>query len=71
VVGNSASTFDGALYFKKGNLKFAGTSAVNGYTVLVADNISINGTSTINNNYSTLANPNPFAPYSTGGGMVE
>ena len=71
VVGNSSSTFDGALYFKKGNLKFAGTSAVSRYTVLVADNISINGTSTIGNNYSALANPNPFAPYSTGGGMVE
>jgi hypothetical protein len=71
VVGGSSSVFDGALYFKRSNLKYAGNSSVHGYTVLVADNVSINGTSTIGNDYSTLSNPNPFAPYSTGGGMVE
>ncbi len=71
IVGGSDSIFDGALYFKKGNLKFAGRSSNTGYTVLVADNISINGTTTLGNNYTSLANPNPFAPYSTGGGMVE
>ena len=71
IVGGSTSVFDGALYFKSGNLKFAGSSSTTGYTVLVADNISINGTTTLGNNYTSLANPNPFAPYSTGGGMVE
>lgn len=71
IVGGSDTRFNGALYFKKGNLKFAGSSSATGYLVLVADNISINGTSTIGNNYTTLTNPNPFAPYSTGGGMVE
>lgn len=71
IVGGTGAVFDGALYFKKGSLKFAGSSSTNGYTVLVADNISINGTSTLGNNYTSLANPNPFAPYSTGGGMVE
>ena len=71
IVGGSTSSFDGALYFKRSNVKYAGNSSVTGYTVLVGDNISINGTSTIGNNYTSLANPNPFAPYSTGGGMVE
>jgi hypothetical protein len=63
--------FDGALYFKRTPLKFAGNSTTNGYTVLVADRISINGTTTLNNNYSSLSNPNPFVPYTTGGGLVE
>lgn len=69
--GGSSSSFDGALYFKNSNLQFAGTNSTNGYMVLVADTISINGTTTIGNNYSTLSNPNPFAPASTGGGLVE
>lgn len=71
IVGGSSSTFDGALYFKNSPLTFAGTNSTNGYMVLVADIISINGNTTLGNNYSTLANPNPFAPYSTGGGLVE
>lgn len=71
IVGSSASTFDGALYFKKSPLTFAGNSAANGYTVIVADQISINGTTTLRNNYSSLATPNPFAPAATGGGLVE
>lgn len=71
VVGGAGNYFNGALYFKRSNLKFAGGSSNTGYVVLVADNISIVGGGTLGNNYSTLANPNPFAPYSTGGGMVE
>ena len=48
-----------------------GNSSSNGYTVVVADNISIEGTSAIGNNYSSLSQPNPFAPYTTGGGLAE
>ncbi len=71
VVGGSNSYFDGALYFKRTPLLFAGNSSSNGYMVLVADMISINGTSAMGNNYTGLQEPNPFAPYTTGGGMVE
>ena len=53
------------------SVKFAGSSSTNGYIVLVADNITITGNSTIGSNYTTLPTNNPFAPYSTGGGLVE
>jgi hypothetical protein len=71
IVGGASSSFDGALYFKNTNLQFAGTNATNGYMVIVAYTISINGTTTMGNNYASLSNPNPFAPSSTGGGLVE
>ena len=71
LVGGASSTFDGALYFRNSPLQFAGNNSTSGYMVLVADTISINGTTTIGNNYTSLSNPNPFAPSSTGGGLVE
>jgi hypothetical protein len=71
IVGGSNSYFDGAFYFKRTPMMFAGTSSTNGYMVLVADMISVNGTSAMGNNYTGLQEPNPFAPYTTGGGMVE
>ena len=71
LVGGSKSYFDGAIYFKRTPLMFAGTSSTNGYMVLVADTISINGTSAMGNNYTGLQEPNPFAPYTTGGGLRE
>lgn len=71
IVGGAASTFDGALYFRNNPLQFGGNNSTNGYMVIVADTISINGTSTLGNNYSSLSNPNPFAPSSTGGGLVQ
>jgi hypothetical protein len=72
IVGNANNiTIDGALYFKTSDFKYAGKSSSNGYTVVVADTVSINGTSTIGNNYSSLTQPNPFAPYTTGGGLAE
>jgi hypothetical protein len=71
ILGTSQSYFDGAFYFKHSPLQFAGSSSTNGYTVLVADTISINGNTTLRNHYESLSNPNPFAPYTTGGGLVE
>lgn len=71
VVGGSGATMDGALYFPNSNVKFAGSSSTTGYLVLVADNITITGDSGIGSNYTSLASNNPFAPYSTGGGLVE
>ena len=71
IVGHSGNYFDGALYFKHSNLKFAGSNSTNGYMILVADQIAITGTSAFGNNYTSLANPIPFAPASTGGGLVN
>ncbi len=70
IVGGSSSTFDGAIYFKKSNVKLAGNNSTNGYMVIVADTIDINGATALGNNYTTLSDPNPFAPGSTGGGLV-
>lgn len=70
MVGGSNFTFNGALYFKQSSFKFAGNSSSTGYMVLVADTIDIHGATTIGNNYTALSDPNPFAPGSTGGGLV-
>lgn len=70
IVGGSTSTFDGAIYLKKSALKFAGNNTTTGYMVIVADTIDINGNTTFGNNYTSLSDPNPFAPGSTGGGLV-
>jgi Flp pilus assembly protein TadG len=56
--GGSNSTFTGALYFPTTSLTYNGTSGANQYTYLVADWLTISGTTTIGNNYSCLANGN-------------
>jgi hypothetical protein len=71
IVGGSTSTFDGAMYFKLSSLAMAGNNSTSGYMVLVADTIHINGATKLGNNYTTLSDPNPFAPGSTGGGLVQ
>ncbi len=45
--GNSASTFDGALYFPTTDVTYNGNSSLNGYTILVAYDILWNGNSTV------------------------
>lgn len=71
IVGGASTSIDGALYFHNTELQFSGTNSVNGYMVIVADMLVINGNSTFGNNYSTLSSSNYFAPQSTGGGLVE
>jgi hypothetical protein len=71
MVGGSGCSCDGSLYFKKSAVKLAGNSSQNGYLVIVADTIDINGATKLGNNYTSLTNPNPFAPGSTGGGLVQ
>jgi len=71
IVGGATTTFDGALYFKNALLTFSGNNSSNGYMVLVADMIKINGNSTFGNNYSSLdSSSNPFNP-THGGGLAE
>jgi hypothetical protein len=71
IVGGASTTINGALYFKNTQLQFSGTNSANGYMVIVADMVQINGNSTFGNNYSSLSSSNYFAPQSTGGGLVE
>jgi hypothetical protein len=58
--GNSASTFDGALYFPTTQVTYNGNSSANGYTIIVADKLLVNGNSQMGNNYSSLANGSPI-----------
>jgi hypothetical protein len=58
--GGSGSTFDGSLYFYSSSLNYSGNSSTSGYSIIVADQISITGTSTVNDNYSSLADGPPI-----------
>jgi len=60
IEGNSSSTFDGALYFPTTALSYVGNSSNSGYTLLIADTLTIVGNSTIGNNYSLLSNGSPI-----------
>jgi Putative Flp pilus-assembly TadE/G-like len=54
VSGSSTSAISGALYFPKAALNYNGSGPLSSYTILVADTIVINGSSSINDNYSSL-----------------
>jgi Flp pilus assembly protein TadG len=71
IAGGGNSTFDGALYFKGTGLSFAGNNTTTGFMVLVADTISINGNTTLGNNYTSCVAPCKLAPATTGGGLVQ
>jgi putative Tad-like protein involved in Flp pilus assembly len=53
--GSSTSIFSGALYFPTTSLTYSGTSGSQ-YTLLVADQLKIAGTTSIGDNYSCLSN---------------
>jgi len=72
IVSQTNSVINGALYFKNSPLLWSGSNTTNGYMILVADTITINGNSglTVNNNYSSLPGGSPIK--STGSsGLVE
>ena len=57
ISGASGSTFNGAIYFPTTPLSYAGTSAVNGFTLIVADTLTFVGNSNVGNDItSCLAN---------------
>ena len=58
--GNSTSTFDGALYFPTTALTFNGNSSSNGYSIVVANKLTLVGNSSLGNNYSSLTNGSPI-----------
>lgn len=62
LVGNSSSTFDGAVYFSTTGIRYTGNSSGSGYTFLIADTISMTGNSsmTIGTDYSSLASGSPI-----------
>ncbi len=60
ITGASGSTFDGAIYFPTTYVDYAGNSSSNGYTIIVADEVSIVGSSTLLDNYSSLPGGDPI-----------
>jgi len=60
ITGSSGSTFDGAIYFSTTAVTYSGSSSSNGYTIVVADTVSIGGNSTLGDNYSSLADGDPI-----------
>jgi hypothetical protein len=60
VSGSATSTFDGALYFPTTTLSYSGSSSLNGYNIVIADKLSLSGSSTIGTNYSSLTGGSPI-----------
>ncbi len=60
ITGNSSSTFDGAVYFPTTTLSFNGNSSTNGYSIVVANKLTLSGNASIGTNYSSLANGSPI-----------
>jgi Flp pilus assembly protein TadG len=60
IAGNSSSTFDGALYFPTTAISFGGNSSASGYSIVVADKLTVSGNSSIGSNYSSLTGGSPI-----------
>jgi hypothetical protein len=58
--GNSSSTFDGAIYFPTTSVSFHGNSSANGYSIVVANELSLSGNSSIGANYTSLTGGSPI-----------
>ena len=54
ITGLAGSTFNGTLYFLNSNLNYEGNSTNNGYTIIIADTLSVLGTSVLGDNYTSL-----------------
>jgi Flp pilus assembly protein TadG len=60
ITGNSSSTFDGAIYFATTALSFGGNSSTSGYSIVVANQLTVSGNASIGNNYSSLTGGSPI-----------
>lgn len=60
ITGSSTSTFDGAIYFSTTSVTYSGSSSSGGYTIIVADTVSISGNSVLSDNYSSLSGGSPI-----------
>lgn len=67
ITGSAALNIDGVIYLPRENLTYTGSSSVTNYQVLVADTLTINGSTHIYNNYSSLSSGPPVK----GGGLVS
>ncbi len=52
IAGNSSSRFEGAMYFPSTHVNYAGTSTAAAWNMIIANTISIVGTTTVTGNYS-------------------
>jgi hypothetical protein len=60
ITGNSSSTFDGAIYFATTALSFGGNSSTSGYSIVVANQLTLSGNASIGSNYSSLTGGSPI-----------
>ena len=60
ITGNSSSTFDGAVYFPTTTLSFNGNSSSSGYSIVVANQLTLSGNASLGSNYSSLTNGSPI-----------
>lgn len=60
LTGTSDSTWQGTIYFPTANVTFSGTSDTTAYTILITDTITLNGNTSIHNDYSSLAGGAPI-----------
>jgi hypothetical protein len=60
ISGNSSSTFDGAVYFSTTSLTFNGNSSAGGYSIVVANQLSLSGNASLGSNYSSLSGGSPI-----------
>ena len=58
--GGSTAVYTGTIYAPKSNLTLYGNAAATNYTILVANQLSMVGTTAINNNYAGLPNGSPI-----------
>jgi hypothetical protein len=60
ISGNATSTFDGAMYFPTTAVAFKGNSSATGYSIVVADKLTVSGNASIGSNYSSLSDGSPI-----------
>jgi Putative Flp pilus-assembly TadE/G-like len=60
ISGNSSSTFDGAIYFATTTVAFNGNSSANGYSIVVANELTLSGNASLGANYSSLTTGSPI-----------
>jgi hypothetical protein len=58
--GGSLSSFTGIIYGRSSLMNFYGNAAMSAYTIIVAYQLAMNGTTDINNDYSSLPTGNPI-----------
>jgi hypothetical protein len=60
ISGSSTSTFDGALYFPTTTLSYSGSSSLNGYSIVDANQLTLSGSASVGSNYSSLSGGSPI-----------